>query len=300
MKLRLTLQTLAERLLTTLPMPTEPVDWDETLCSQWIHDGNQTGHLRALSPRLDQTFDGLIGVEKQIESFRSNIDLFMRGLPANATLLWGSRGTGKSSMVRAALQAYHSNGLRVIEVGKHHLNDLPLIVNQIRYISKRFIIYCDDLTFEDGEREYAGLKTVLDGTLEEFGSNILIICTSNRRHLVSEPSHENSQAKLIDRELHYGDAIEERISLSDRFGLWLSFYPYPQEIYLQIVEHWYQVLGAELDLPKFTNEMAMEANRFAINRGGRGGRVARQFVIDWMARHFASKKTSYNANQNKD
>lgn len=291
MTLKNTLQILAERLLTILPKETDPIDWEKTLCAQWMHDGHHTGHLRALRPRLDQTFDTLIGIEKQIQAFRSNIDLFMHDLPSNATLLWGSRGTGKSSMVRAALEAYHTRGLRVIEVNKHHLNDLPIIVDQIRSVSNQFIIYCDDLTFENGEREYAGLKTVLDGTLEEFGSNILIVCTSNRRHLVSEPCFENLQSKVVDSELHHSEAIEERISLSDRFGLRLSFYPFPQDIYLQIVQHWYTAFGQNIKLPPFTSDVAKEADSFAISRGGRGGRVARQFVIDWMARKFSENSS---------
>jgi predicted AAA+ superfamily ATPase len=174
--------------------------------------------------------------------------------------------------------------LRIVEVEKAHLGDLPAIVDQVRAEPFQFLIYCDDLTFEDGEREYSGLKTVLDGTLEEFGSNILVVCTSNRRHLVSEPMSDNLQATVVNGEIHQGDAIEERVSLSDRFGLWLSFYPYPQEIYVAIVKHWYDELGRDLDLPEFTEAVAVEANRFAIARGGRGGRVARQFVIDWMAK----------------
>ena len=285
--LKSTLKILAERALALLPKAEEPIHWDQTICARGMHDGQHHGQLRALTPRLDQTFDGLLGVDRQIKEFRANIELFLRGLPANATLLWGARGTGKSSMIQAALAAYHDAGLRIIEVEKAYLSDLPSIVECIRETPYRFLIYCDDLTFEDGERAYSGLKTVLDGTLEEFGGNILVVCTSNRRHLVSEPSSENLETTTVNGEIHQGDAIEERISLSDRFGLWLSFYPYPQTIYIEIVKHWYQVLGKTLKLPDFTEEMAVEANRFAIGRGGRGGRVARQFVIDWMARYLA-------------
>ena len=249
------------------------------------------GHLRALKPRLDQTFEGLIGVDQQANQLKANLELFLKGLPANATLLWGARGTGKSSMVRAALSAYHNRGLRIVEVEKAHLGDLPAIVEHVRSQPFQFLIYCDDLTFEDGERQYSGLKTVLDGTLEEFGSNILVVCTSNRRHLVSEPMSDNQQATVVHGEIHQGDAVEERVSLSDRFGLWLSFYPYSQEVYITIVKHWYHELGQNLDLPEFSETMAIEANRFAIGRGGRGGRVARQFVIDWMAKQLLSPST---------
>ena len=282
--LRQTLLTLANRLLETLPEPAPSIDWQDTLGARWVHDRANMGHLRALKPRLDQTFEGLIGVDQQSSQFKANLELFLKGLPANATLLWGARGTGKSSMVRAALTAYHERGLRIVEVEKAHLGDLPAIVEQVRSEPFQFLIYCDDLTFEDGEREYSGLKTVLDGTLEEFGSNILVVCTSNRRHLVSEPMSDNQHATVVNGEIHQGDAIEERVSLSDRFGLWLSFYPYPQEIYIAIVKHWYDELGGDLQLPEFSEAMAVEANRFAIGRGGRGGRVARQFVIDWMAK----------------
>lgn len=287
--LRHTLEQLAERALALLPEPETTVDWNTTLVARWQREGQQHGQLRAMTPRLDQTFDDLIGVERQTQEFCANLELFLRGLPANATLLWGARGTGKSSMVRAALEKYHHAGLRIVEVDKTHLSDLPAIVDRIRRTPFHFLIYCDDLTFEDGERAYAGLKTVLDGTLEEFGSNVLVVCTSNRRHLVAEPVAENLDVKAVNGEIHQGDAIEERISLSDRFGLWLSFYQYPQETYLAIVRHWYQQLGQTLDLPPFDDAMAVEANRFAIARGGRGGRVARQFVIDWMAKHLQTQ-----------
>jgi len=287
--LRQTLQQLAERALALLPEPESPINWDATLVARWHRDGSQPGQLRAVTPRLDQTFGDLIGVERQTDAFCANLELFLRGLPANATLLWGARGTGKSSMVRAALEKYHTSGLRIVEVDKTHLSDLPAIVDRIRRTAFHFLIYCDDLTFEDGERAYAGLKTVLDGTLEEFGSNVLVVCTSNRRHLVAEPVSENLEVKAVNGEIHQGDAIEERISLSDRFGLWLSFYQYPQATYLAIVKHWYGELGKTLDLPPFDDAMAVEANRFAIARGGRGGRVARQFVIDWMAKHLQTE-----------
>lgn len=283
--LRSTLQLLAERLLATLPKPVTKIDWSQTLCASWMHGGAHTGHLRQLTPRLDQSFDGLIGLNQQTNKFKANLELFIRGLPANAILLWGARGTGKSSMVRAALVAYHQKGLRIVEVEKSHLSDLPSIVKHLHAEPYQFLIYCDDLTFEDGEREYSGLKTILDGTLEEFGNNILVVCTSNRRHLVPEPMSDNKQATLVNGEIHHGDATEERVSLADRFGLWLSFYPYPQDIYIQIVKHWYVVLGEKLNLPEFSEKTVVEANQFAIARGGRGGRVAKQFVIDWMAKN---------------
>lgn len=287
--LRSTLLTLANRLLETLPAPASQIQWQETLCARWVYNRANIGHLRALSPRLDQTFDDLIGVDQQTNRFKANLELFLKGLPANATLLWGARGTGKSSMVRAALSEYHDQGLRIVEVEKLHLCDLPAIVEQLRSKPFQFLIYCDDLTFEDGERKYSGLKTVLDGTLEDFGSNILVVCTSNRRHLVSEPMSDNQQATAVNGEIHQGDAVEERISLSDRFGLWLSFYPYSQEVYITIVKHWYRRLARNLELPEFSEAIAIEANKFAIGRGGRGGRVARQFVIDWMARQLKSQ-----------
>ena len=289
--LRTTLLELANRFLETLPKSVPEIDWNQTLCARWVHDRANMGHLRVLHPRLDQTFEGLIGVDQQASQFKANLELFLKGLPANATLLWGARGTGKSSMVRAALTAYHDRGLRIVEVEKSRLGDLPAIVEKVRTERYQFLIYCDDLTFEDGEREYSGLKTVLDGTLEEFGTNILVVCTSNRRHLVSEPMSDNQHATVINGEIHQGDAIEERVSLADRFGLWLSFYPYPQDTYIAIVKHWYAELGRDLDLPEFTELMAVEANRFAISRGGRGGRVARQFVIDQMAKQLLANPT---------
>jgi uncharacterized protein len=210
-----------------------------------------------------------------------NTRQFVRGLPANHALLWGSRGTGKSTLVKALLGEFGGQGLRLVSVPPHDLGALPDIVAPLRDSKLRFILYVDDFSVGANDPALTSLKTALDGGLEAPPENVLIYATSNRRHLLPEFHSENEQAKLIDTEIHHGEAVEEKISLSERFGLWLSFYPFNQDQYLAIVSHHLASLGAKTLV---TGEVREEALRYALSRGSRSGRVAMQFARDWAGR----------------
>eukprot|EP01030_Chromulinospumella_sphaerica_P017273 gene17273-17098_t len=214
----------------------------------------------------------LIGVDRQVEQLGRNTRQFLDGLPANHALLWGSRGTGKSSLVRALLAEHAEAGLRLIEIERDHLADLPRVVEQIAKLPQRFVLFCDDLSFESGEGDYRVLKSVLDGSLEQAPDNVLLYATSNRRHLVPEKESDNENWKRVDGELHPSEAVEDKIALSDRFGLWLSFYPFTQEHFLDVVEHWIGQLADKAGLPwQRTEELDVLAVRWATGRGNRNG-----------------------------
>ncbi|MCW8948032.1 MAG: ATP-binding protein, partial [Sedimenticola sp.] len=203
------------------------------------------------------------------------------GRSANNTLLWGSRGTGKSSLIKALLNEYADQGLRLIEVEKQDLIDLPSIVELIQDRPEKFILYCDDLSFEADDASYKSLKAILDGSISAPPENVLIYATSNRRHLLPEFKQENQDVHIVEGEIHQNESVEEKISLSERFGLWLSFYPFSQDQYLEIVDHWLTQLGAETTADETTR---LNALRFALKRGSRSGRVALQFARDWAGR----------------
>jgi predicted AAA+ superfamily ATPase len=219
----------------------------------------------------------LRGVDRQKHLIEQNTRQFVTGLPANNVLLTGARGTGKSSLIKAVLNKFHRQGLRLIEVDKHDLIDLPDIVDQISERTERFIIFCDDLSFEAAEAGYKALKVVLDGSIAATSENVLIYATSNRRHLMPEYMQENLEYKHVGEEIHPGETSEEKISLSERFGLWVSFYPFDQDDYLGIVEHWLAELGCSPSEIAATHE---EALQWALSRGSRSGRVAWQFARD--------------------
>jgi predicted AAA+ superfamily ATPase len=222
-------------------------------------------------------------VEAQKAALLANTAQFVRSLPANNVLLTGARGTGKSSLIRACLAQFAHQGLRLIEVDKADLVDLPDIVAQLSGRTERFILFCDDLSFEEGESSYKALKAVLDGSVAATGDNALVYATSNRRHLMPEFMRENLAAKhQDDGEIHPGEAVEEKVSLSERFGLWLSFYPFRQDAYLDIVAHWLRQHGADEVLVEASR---LEALQFALQRGSRSGRVALQFARDCAGRH---------------
>jgi predicted AAA+ superfamily ATPase len=244
------------------------IDWNAVSAAVWRPNKEYLRPVRQIDPvRLAD----LMGIELQKERLQRNTDRFLRELPANNALLWGARGTGKSSLVKAMLNAYKDRGLRLIQVEKHDLVNLPEIVDDIRDLPQRFILFCDDLSFEAGEAEYKALKSVLDGSIELPPDNVLIYATSNRRHLLPEYTEENQGARLVGGEIHFPEAIEEKISLSDRFGLWLSFYPLSQDEYLAIVDHYFAGFRGD------RASLHEAAKQFALLRGGRSGRVARQF-----------------------
>lgn len=240
------------------------------------------GHLVPVdSPQLI-SFSDLRNIDWQSERLYQNTKQFVQGHPANNVLMTGSRGTGKSSLVRASLAAFHPEGLRLIEVEKQSLDDLPRIVNLIQHDVRRYLIFCDDLSFEEGEHGYKGLKTVLDGSVVGPSPNVLVYATSNRRHMVSERMSDNLERRSDDQgEIHPGDSIEEKISLSDRFGLHLHFYSFSQDEYLHAVAHWLGHFGLDLHSDE---EIRTEALQWATQRGTRSGRVAWQFARDYSGR----------------
>nr|WP_276583517.1 ATP-binding protein [Pseudomonas sp. RIT-PI-S] len=270
------------RLEPLLPAPRPLLEWGATLAARWQRD-SRGGYLLPLEVSLDIRLDDLRGVDKQREQLQRNTRQFIDGLPANHALLWGARGTGKSSLVRALLAEYASKGLRLIEIERDHLADLPRVVEQLQALPQRFVLFCDDLSFEAGEGDYRVLKSVLDGSLEQAPENVLLYATSNRRHLVPEKQSDNDNWVRVEGELHPSEAVEDKIALSDRFGLWLSFYPFTQEHYLNVVEHWVDQLARKAGLA-WARDPAFDvlAVRFATSRGNRNGRCAYQFARYWV------------------
>lgn len=273
---------LMERLEPLLPATREAIDWNTSLAARWHREGHG-GYLQPLSVSLDLNLTDLIGIDRQRGLLASNTRQFVSGLPANHVLLWGSRGTGKSSLIRALLAEHAAAGLRLIEIERDYLADLPKVVEQLAGIPQCFVLFCDDLSFEAGEGDYRVLKSVLDGSLERAPENVLLYATSNRRHLVPERASDNENWQMVDGELHPNEAVEDKIALSDRFGLWLSFYPFSQEHYLSVVRHWIGSLGEQAQLVWTWDEaLEKEAIRWATARGNRNGRCAYQFARQWV------------------
>ena len=269
-------EALVARLEVLLPAVQPPVDWNANIAFRWRKAGGH-GHLQPVVRPHRIRLSDLGGVDRQKHLIEQNTRQFVTGLPANNVLLTGARGTGKSSLVKAVLNKFHRQGLRLIEVDKHDLIDLPDIVDQISECTERFIIFCDDLSFEAAEAGYKALKVVLDGSISATSENVLIYATSNRRHLMPEYMQENLEYKHVGEEIHPGETSEEKISLSERFGLWVSFYPFDQDDYLGIVAHWLAELGCSPREIAATHE---EALQWALSRGSRSGRVAWQFARD--------------------
>jgi len=249
------------------------IDWSKTIAATWRARQEQ---LRAVNDVDLMILDQLLGIDRQKQAFLKNIENFLEGKPNNHVLLWGARGTGKSSLVKAALNAYHSKGLRVIEIPKDELKWLIDITDDIRKLDYRFVIFCDDLSFEEGETSYKELKSTLQGSIEKPPENVLIVATSNRRHLIPEQMRDNEQSEIVNGEIHHSDTTEEKMSLSDRFGLSLSFYPITQDEYFAIVD----MLFRDIDIDD-VKKLHILADRFARERGSRSGRIAQQFFNSW-------------------
>jgi uncharacterized protein len=274
-------QVLA-RLEPLLPAVRAELDWNRSLAARWQRDG-RSGFLQPLAVSLDLGLHDLLGIDAQREQLARNTRQFVAGLPANHALLWGARGTGKSSLVRALLAEHAAAGLRLIEIERDHLADLPRVVEQLARLPQRFVLFCDDLSFEAGEGDYRVLKSVLDGSLERAPDNVLLYATSNRRHLMPEKQSDNENWQMVDGELHPNEAVEDKIALSDRFGLWLSFYPFSQEHYLDVVRHWVEVQAASAGLRwQWSETLEKAAIRWALGRGNRNGRCAFQFARHWV------------------
>jgi uncharacterized protein len=280
---------LIDRLEQLVPPPAPKPDFQASIAFRWRRR-NGLSLLQPVRQVASIALSDLQEVEGQKERLVRNTEQFVLGRPANNVLLTGARGTGKSSLIKACLQAYASQGLRLIEVDKADLTDLPDIAELIADRPERFIIFCDDLSFDEGEPGYKALKSVLDGTISAAADNLLVYATSNRRHLLPEYNKDNlSYTHTEDGEVHPGEVIEEKISLSERFGLWLSFYPFSQTEYLAIVAQWLKHFACD--------EASIAAARqpslvWALERGSRSGRVAWQFARDWAGRDHAGEPTA--------
>jgi len=276
---------LLDRIEAILPQPLTAPDWNAAIA--WRYRKRSSGH-GAMEPVRHVAaigLDDLKEIDAQKEKIERNTLQFVQGHPANNVLLTGARGTGKSSLIKACLNAYAGQGLRLIEVDKADLTDLPDIVDVVSGRPEKFVVFCDDLSFEEGEPGYKALKSILDGSVAASTPNVLIYATSNRRHLLPEYMKENlTYTHTADGEVHPGEVVEEKISLSERFGLWVSFYPFSQDEYLHITATWLEHFG----VPKAEIDAARpQALVWALERGSRSGRVAYQFARDYAGRHHA-------------
>ncbi len=275
-------EQLIARIESVLPQPLAAPDWSAAIA--WRYRKRSSGHgtLEPVRHVAAMRLEDLKEIDGQKEKIQRNTEQFVRGLPANNVLLTGARGTGKSSLIKACLNAYALQGLRLIEVDKADLTDLPDIVDVVAGRPEYFIVFCDDLSFEDGEPGYKALKSILDGSVAAATPNVLIYATSNRRHLLPEYMRENlTYTHTDDGEVHPGEGVEEKISLSERFGLWVSFYPFSQDEYLTIAGQWLASFG--LGASDIAGARA-EALVWALERGSRSGRVAYQFARDYAGR----------------
>ena len=276
-------EQLIARIESVLPQPLGAPDWSASIA--WRYRKRSSGHgtLEPVRHVGAMRLADLKEIDPQKEKIERNTQQFVQGKPANNVLLTGARGTGKSSLIKACLNAYAAEGLRLIEVDKADLTDLPDIVDVVSDRPEKFIVFCDDLSFEDGEPGYKALKSILDGSVAAATPNVLIYATSNRRHLLPEYMADNlTYTHTEDGEVHPGEVVEEKISLSERFGLWVSFYPFSQQEYLTIVAQWLSSFGVPAQA---IEEARPEALVWALERGSRSGRVAYQFARDYAGRH---------------
>jgi predicted AAA+ superfamily ATPase len=275
-------ETLIDRIEAVLPQPLGAPDWKACVAYRYRKRSSGHGVLEPVKNMANLQLTDLKEIEQQKEKIQRNTEQFVKGLPANNVLLTGARGTGKSSLIKACLNTYAKQGLRLIEVDKDDLVDLPDIIDVVSARPEKFIVFCDDLSFEEGESDYKALKSILDGSVAAATANVLIYATSNRRHLLPEYMKENlTYTHTDDGEVHPGEVVEEKISLSERFGLWVSFYPFSQEEYLIIVAQWLQSMGAKVAL----DDVRAQALLWALERGSRSGRVAYQFARDYVGQH---------------
>lgn len=280
------LEQLIEQFQAFLPKKLNDEDWGKTKAFRWRRSESIFGNIGYLQPVkhvAEIQFDDLQHIDRQKELILDNTKHFLNGKPANNILLTGARGTGKSSLIKACLNRFHLQGLRLVEVDKEHLSDLQDLTEILAERSEKFIVFCDDLSFEDGEFGYKALKSALDGSVSAQVENVLIYATSNRRHLLPEYMKDNeSYQHTSDGEIHPGEVVEEKISLSERFGLWISFYPPKQDEYLGMVNHWLDHFGVH---KTSIEDARAEALIWALERGSRSGRVAWQFARHWAGAH---------------
>ena len=276
-------EQLLARIESVLPQPLSAPDWTASVAWRYRKRSSGHGSLEPVRHVAGIRLGDLKEIEPQKEKIQRNTLQFVQGQPANNVLLTGARGTGKSSLIKACLNEYSARGLRLIEVDKADLVDLPDIIDVVSDRPEKFVVFCDDLSFEEGEAGYKALKSILDGSVSASSDNVLIYATSNRRHLLPEYMKENlSYTHTDDGEVHPGEVVEEKISLSERFGLWVSFYPFSQDEYLAITAQWLASFG----VPAAAISAARpEALVWALERGSRSGRVAWQFARDYAGRH---------------
>ena len=272
-------ELLMQRIEAALPHALVQPDWSQSIAFRYRRRSSGQGVVAPIAHIGPMRLEDLKEIDAQKDKIQRNTEQFVRGVPANNVLLTGARGTGKSSLIRACLHAFADQGLRLIEVDKAELVDLPDIVELVAQRPEKFIVFCDDLSFDEGEPGYKALKSILDGSVAAATPNVLIYATSNRRHLLPEYMKENlSYTHTDDGEVHPGEVVEEKISLSERFGLWASFYPFSQDEYLAIVAQWLTSLGVGATA---IDAARPEALVWALERGSRSGRVAWQFAKDW-------------------
>jgi predicted AAA+ superfamily ATPase len=278
-------EALMARIESVLPQPMSAPDWSASVAFRYRKRSSGHGGLEPVRHVAQLGLADLQEIDGQKEKIQRNTEQFVKGLPANNVLLTGARGTGKSSLIKACLNEYAPQGLRLIEVDKDDLTDLPDIIDVVSTRPEKFMIFCDDLSFEDGEPGYKALKSILDGSIAAATPNVLIYATSNRRHLLPEYMKENlTYTHTEDGEVHPGEGVEEKISLSERFGLWVSFYPFSQDEYLTIAAQWMSSLGVSREAIEAAKP---EALIWALERGSRSGRVAFQFARDYAGKHAA-------------
>ena len=278
-------ESLLVRIESVLPQPLTAPDWSQAIAWRYRKRASGHGNLEPVRHIGAMSLSDLQEIDGQKEKIRRNTLQFVNGQPANNVLLTGARGTGKSSLIKACLNEYSAQGLRLIEVDKADLVDLPDIIDIVTDRPEKFIVFCDDLSFDEGESGYKALKSVLDGSVAASSPNLLIYATSNRRHLLPEYMSENlTYQHTADGEVHPGEVVEEKISLSERFGLWVSFYPFSQDEYLTIVAQWLR----SFNVPEAAIEAAKpESLVWSLERASRSGRVAYQFARDYAGRHAA-------------
>ncbi|WP_242393115.1 ATP-binding protein [Anaeromyxobacter oryzisoli] len=283
-ELTLQLKRVLAALEPLLPAPPRPIDWASCHAANW-HRSTFAGAMEPVPSIEGIHLDDLLGIEPQKRVVEENTRQFLAGLPANNVLLWGTRGTGKSSLVRALLHAHAHEGLRIIQVDKDDLVSLPTIVDQVKAQPYRFVVFSDDLSFEPGDASYKVLKSALDGSVYGLPDNVLLYVTSNRRHLVPEYESDNRGAMMVEGEIHHGEAVEEKISLSGRFGLWVSFHPFSQDLYVDVVRRWVEKLAGKVGAPlPWTRDAETAAILWSQRKGDRSGRIAYQFACDWVGR----------------
>ena len=279
-------ESLVTRIESVLPQPLCAPDWQASVAYRYRKRSSGHGSLEPVKHLGTMQLSDLKEIEDQKDKIKRNTEQFVKGVPANNVLLTGSRGTGKSSLIKACLNEYSAQGLRLIEVDKADLVDLPDIVDLVFGLPEKFIIFCDDLSFEEGESGYKALKSILDGSIAAATPNVLIYATSNRRHLLPEYMTENlTYTHTADGEVHPGEVVEEKISLSERFGLWVSFYPFSQDEYLTIVAQWLTSFGVTAEAIKAAQPASLV---WALERGSRSGRVAFQFARDYAGQQTAA------------